>query len=205
VQNDFMIPSVSLTDVFQAWLARAGDADLSSIVNTVLYGMAVLAALRRWRKLCNFRAPRAERHFWLILLLVLLALGLNKQLDFQVLLIEIARPIAMQGGWYSSRRLVQAVFALLLTGMAGGLAVYVMILIRKHWAENKLSLSGFVILLIYFVIEATSLNHLEEGLEAYKKWGVRLSDLIEMAGIILILVNAVRFEKKRVNAGRISI
>ncbi len=191
-----MISSVSVADVFYAWMARAGDADISSIVNTVLYGIAVFASACRWRRLCNFPAPRAERNYWLILLFILLALGLNKQLDFQVLLVEIARPMAMQGGWYSSRRLVQAVFALVLTGAAALFTAFVVILIRKHWKMNKLSLLGFLILFIYFIVEVTSLSHLEEGLEAYKKWGIRLSDLIEMAGIIMILVNAVKYRKK---------
>lgn len=191
-----MISSVSVADIIHAWMARAGDTDISSIVNTLLYGIAVFAAACRRRNLHHFKAPRAERNYWLLLLFILLALGVNKQLDFQVLIVEIARPIALHGGWYSSRRLVQAVFALLLTGMAGLFTAFVVILIRKHWEKNKLSLLGFLILFVYFIVEATSLGHLEEGLAAYKKWGIRLSDLIEMAGIILILINAIKYHKK---------
>jgi len=185
-----MISSISFVQIFSAWMARAGDTEISSIINTVLYAAAVWTAAYRWRLLRRLNVSRAEQRFWMILFFVMLALGINKQLDFQVLLVEIGRPIALLGGWYESRRLVLAIFALIASGIAGLLTITMVFFVRKHWKNHRPALAGLLILCVYFIIEATSIGHLEEGLDAYKQWNIRLSDLIEMAGIILIMVNA---------------
>ena len=60
---------------------------------------------------------RARRHgrpgspvFWLTLALLLLFLGINKQLDLQTLLNDIGRRKARAEGWYGNRRYYQTMF-----------------------------------------------------------------------------------------------
>ena len=43
------------------------------------------------------------------------ALGINKQLDLQSLLIQIARARAIDGGWYDNRRRYQMEFIVVVT------------------------------------------------------------------------------------------
>lgn len=182
--------------IIHAWISRAGDSQVSSVINTVLYGVSVLASFYRWKTLRYLKTSSVEQRFWLLLSFVLLAFGLNKQLDLQVLLIEIGRPIAVKGGWYGSRRMVQAAFALVMTGIAGLFVTMAVSLIRKHWHHNALALPGLLILCIYAAIETIAASHAGLSFQFPERWGIRLSDLIEMGGILLILVNALNHRRR---------
>jgi len=184
-----MAQSITLSEIANAWLARSGDACLSSLINTILYAISVAAAAYHWKMLQRFKKPAAEQCFWLLVIFILSIFGINKQLDFQILLVEIGRPIAMKFGWYESRRIVQAVFAFVLTGIAGLFAVMMLFLVRWHWRNNILALLGLLILCFYGIIEAMSQSHIGCSLDLYEQWSFRLTDVIEMAGILLILAN----------------
>ena len=191
-----MVQSAALSEIVNAWLARSGDAYISSLINTVLYAVSILAAAYRWKMLQRIKAPFAEQVFWLLVILILFVFGINKQLDLQVLLVEIGRPIAVKSGWYESRRIVQALFAFVLTGIAGLFAAMMVFLVRRHWHDNLLALLGLLILCIYGIIETMSQSHVGFSLDSYEKWGFRLTDMIEMAGILLILANTLTHRKK---------
>jgi hypothetical protein len=63
------------------------------------------------------KAPADEQAFWL--LAILFVGGINKQPDFQVLLVEIGQPIVLKSGWFEYCRIVQALFAFFLIGSFG--------------------------------------------------------------------------------------
>jgi len=190
-----MAESINLSEV-NAWLARSGDVCLSSLINTILYAVSIAAAAYHWRMLQRFKKPAAEQGFWLLVIFILSIFGINKQLDFQVLLVEIGRPIALKSGWYESRRIVQAVFAFVLTGIAGLFAVMMLFLIRRHWRNNILALLGLLILCFYGIMEAMSQSHVGCSLELYEQWSFRLTDVIEMTGILFILANTLIRRKR---------
>ncbi len=191
-----MAESINLSEIVNAWLARSGDVCLSSLINTILYAVSIAAAAYHWRMLQRFKKPAAEQGFWLLVIFILSIFGINKQLDFQVLLVEIGRPIALKSGWYESRRIVQAVFAFVLTGIAGLFAVMMLFLIRRHWRNNILALLGLLILCFYGIMEAISQSHVGCSLELYEQWSFRLTDVIEMTGILLILANTLIRRKR---------
>ena len=190
-----MAESINLSEV-NAWLARSGDVCLSSLINTILYAVSIAAAAYHWRMLQRFKKPAAEQGFWLLVIFILSIFGINKQLDFQVLLVEIGRPIALKSGWYESRRIVQAVFTFVLTGIAGLFAVMMLFLIRRHWRNNILALLGLLILCFYGIMEAISQSHVGCSLELYEQWSFRLTDVIEMTGILFILANTLIRRKR---------
>lgn len=190
-----MAESINLSEV-NAWLARSGDVCLSSLINTILYAVSIAAAAYHWRMLQRFKKPAAEQGFWLLVIFFLSIFGINKQLDFQVLLVEIGRPIALKSGWYESRRIVQAVFAFVLTGIAGLFAVMMLFLVRRHWRNNILALLGLLILCFYGIMEAMSQSHVGCSLELYEQWSFRLTDVIEMTGILFILANTLIRRKR---------
>ncbi|MEQ8212350.1 MAG: hypothetical protein ABRQ35_00440 [Smithellaceae bacterium] len=191
-----MAESINLSEIVNAWLARSGDVCLSSLINTILYAVSIAAAAYHWRMLQRFKKPAAEQGFWLLVIFILSIFGINKQLDFQVLLVEIGRPIALKSGWYESRRIVQAVFAFVLTGIAGLFAVMMLFLIRRHWRNNILALLGLLILCFYGIMEAISQSHVGCSLELYEQWSFRLTDVIEMTGILFILANTLIRRKR---------
>ena len=191
-----MVQSAALSEIVRAWLARSGDAHFSSLINTVLYAVSIPAAAYRWKMLQRIKAPFTEQVFWLLVILILFVFGINKQLDLQVLLVEIGRPIAMKSGWYESRRIVQALFAFVMTGIAGLCAAMMVLLVRRHWRDNVPVLLGLLILFIYGIVETMSQSHIGCSFDSYEKWGFRLPDMIEMAGILLILANTLIHRKK---------
>jgi hypothetical protein len=191
-----MDQSTAFSEIFNAWIARSGDAYLSSLINTVLYAVSILAAAYQWKMLQRTKAPAGEQAFWLLVIFIFFVLGINKQLDFQVLLVEIGRPIAMKGGWYEYRRIVQALFAVFLIGAFGLFVTLMVFLVRRHWRYHVLALAGVFILCIYAVIETTSISHVGFSLHADDKQIFRLTDMIEMSGILLIFANAVIYRKK---------
>ncbi|MEQ8215166.1 MAG: hypothetical protein ABRQ30_02640 [Smithellaceae bacterium] len=191
-----MAESINLSEIVNAWLARSGDVCLSSLINTILYAVSIAAAAYHWRMLQRFKKPAAEQGFWLLVIFILSIFGINKQLDFQVLLVEIGRPIALKSGWYESRRIVQAVFAFVLTGIAGLFAVMMLFLVRRHWRNNILALLGLLILCFYGIMEAMSQSHVGCSLELYEQWSFRLTDVIEMTGILFILANTLIRRKR---------
>lgn len=191
-----MAESINLSEIVNAWLARSGDVCLSSLINTILYAVSIAAAAYHWKMLQRFKKPAAKQGFWLLVIFILSIFGINKQLDFQVLLVEIGRPIALQSGWYESRRIVQAVFAFALTGIAGLFAVMMLFLVRRHWRNNILALLGLLILCFYGIMEAMSQSHVGCSLNLYEQWSFRLTDVIEMTGILLILANTLIRRKR---------
>jgi hypothetical protein len=192
-----MMVQPAFSEIVNAWLARSGDPYLSSLINSILYAVAILVAAYRWTIMQRTKASSREQIFWLLVIFILFFFGINKQLDFQVLLVEIGRPIAMKGGWYEYRRIVQALFALCVTGIVGLFATFMVFLVRKHWRQNILALTGLMILCGYAVIETIALGHVGFSLNTDEKWGFRLTDMIEMPGILLIFANALIYQKKK--------
>ncbi|MEN6375209.1 MAG: hypothetical protein ABFD75_10590 [Smithella sp.] len=66
-----MVQSTALSEIVKAWLARSGDAYFSSLINTLLYAVSILAASYRWKMLQKIKAPFAEQVFWLLVVLIL--------------------------------------------------------------------------------------------------------------------------------------
>ena len=62
--------------------------------------------------------PGRDLRFWAGTAVLLILLGLNKQLDLQTLLTEAGRWMARQEGWYGSRRIAQAAFIVALAAAA---------------------------------------------------------------------------------------
>jgi hypothetical protein len=136
--------------------------------------------------LCGYVAHRldrrtkgAQRRTWWILALVLIALGINKQLDLQGLLTDWGRAFAYRHGFYENRRALQLIFLFLLV-MVSLTALLLLFRMNRHvWHEQGFMLVGSVVLVAFVFVRAASFHHFQEFF-ALPLGGVRLHRVIEL-------------------------
>jgi Flp pilus assembly protein TadB len=91
---------------------------------------------------------------------LLLALGINKQLDLQSALTEAARTLAHIQGWYHQRGIVQLSFVLLVA-LCLVCAIVLIGWTRQAPGATRLALLGAVLLLGFVVSRVASFHHLD--------------------------------------------
>lgn len=130
-----------------------------------------------------------DRRFWAGTAVLLILLGLNKQLDLQTLLTEAGRWMARQEGWYGYRRLVQAAFILLLAAAAFLSLAALSAWLRRSAASVKIAASGIVILFGFILLRAASFHHMDLWV-ARNAGAMRGGWWLELAGILIIAGSA---------------
>jgi hypothetical protein len=136
-------------------------------------------------------APARRAALWLFLFAVVLALGINKQLDVQTLFTEIGRSLARSGGWYEERRLVQGAFVV---GMAcfGALGIVTLWwLTRGQLRDFRVTLAGLAFILCFVVIRAASFHNFDE-LIGSELLGIRVNWALELGGIGIMAAGVIR-------------
>jgi hypothetical protein len=130
-----------------------------------------------------------DRRFWAGTAMLLVLLGLNKQLDLQTLLTHVGRWMAEQEGWYGSRRLVQAAFLVALAAAAflslGALSAW----LRRSAILVKLAAFGIVLLFGFILLRAASFHHMDLWV-TQNDGGIRRGWWLELAGILIIAGSA---------------
>jgi hypothetical protein len=164
------------------WFAGIGDPSLVGWVTVGVYAVGVALAARNAAAAQRSGVPTS---FWFVLTALLLALGLNKQLDLQSWFGQTGRDLAMSQGWYGSRRAVQAVFIVLLGAGAVGALVWARRQWAGLWSEYRWVFAGVTLLLVFIVVRAASFHHIDEFI------GVDLGvttfgRALELAGIVAI-------------------
>ncbi|HZM05704.1 MAG TPA: hypothetical protein VFC44_22115, partial [Candidatus Saccharimonadales bacterium] len=144
------------------------------------------AALKSSRAHCK----KASAQLWGGTAGVLIFLGINKQLSLQTLMIDIGRRVAVVGGWFEYRRVVQAIFcvAFLLTVL--GFLIFFAAATKWFIKENPLAFIGISVLVFFVILRASTINHSDQLL------GINLMDkawawILEVCGSALIAAAAV--------------
>lgn len=194
---------IAATDAAGNWHLGIGDPTpmgwlifFTYVAATILSGLTWAAA----REL-NREGRPAGSNFWLVLTLLLLFLGINKQLDLQTLLQDTVRRMAKANDWYRNRRVYQAIFigivvatGVLMLGTFSWLA-------RTQWRRNFLALLGTIIIYVFVFIRATSLHHVDLALQ-WRFAGLKWNWILELGGILVtmagtkIALRATRGEKR---------
>lgn len=173
------------------WSSGIGDPNLIGWVTVICYFACAFQCLRVLAKAPRiFDAPvRRQKALWGGLVLLMLFLGINKQLDLQSLLTELGRLMAQRQGWYEDRRNVQRVFIFTLAG--GGVVTGVLLLwfYRSVVRTHRLAIAGVFILTLFIVMRA-SVFHRVAAPFGVPKPGLWLNAALELAGILLIGLNA---------------
>ena len=166
---------LAATDNRGDWHFGIGDPTPIGWFTVVAYALATLACGGVWA--ADRRSIRQGRLasplFWMVLTLLLLFLGINKQLDLQTLLNDVGRRLAKSQGWYARRRIYQVIFIAIVT--AAGLVILGVFswLGRKEWRRNFVALLGTVFLYVFVLIRASSIHHVDLWL----RWTWRRLDL----------------------------
>ena len=157
----------------------------------LLYGTTAVLAFRASR--VNFPLATAEREriFWILILLLLGALAINKQLDLQSALTAAGRCLAHAQGWYGQRRPVQMAFLAGLAVMAVIFLVMLLRLLRDSWMRNALPVLGLVFVCTFVLMRAVGFHHADRLL-GLPVLGLRANTALEWAGPALISLGALR-------------
>lgn len=179
-------PSHANLDVAGRWTPGLGDPSVMGWVTVAVY---LLAAWFTWRVARQARAEGGSWRLWATLALVLLALGINKQLDLQSLFTQVGRDLALAQGWYQERRLVQGAFIGALA--MGALALGWWLRTELREPAQRLAGLGLCVLLAFVVMRAASFHHMDQLIN-FSLAGVRMNWVLELSGLVIILVASSR-------------
>ena len=134
----------------------------------------------------NQHADRRSFLFWSMIGLLMVILGINKQLDLQSLFTEVGRQVARAEGWMDQRRIVQFWFIVAFgtTALSGFLSFA--IIRRDLFRKFMLAFTGLFFLLSFIVVRAASFHHFDQML-GFRFFGAKTNWLLELTGIYLII------------------
>lgn len=170
-------------------LMHAGDPTFIGWVNTLLY--FVLAG-KAYLRFTSIDQDRLKRQLWLVIFILFLSLGLNKQLDLHADLINVMKSYVIGIGFeqykYPLKMLAALFGALVLVLLLFLIQRYLTASIRRH----KLMPFGLVILFFFVFCRLVAFDHLFAGraqfaVEYYTVY-------LELPSLLIILVGL--FDRK---------
>jgi hypothetical protein len=181
------------------WSPGIGDPGIIGWITVLAYFVSAkmaYAAGERYRRRSlsddtRFHQSIRASRFWTIIVIVLVALGINKQLDLQSLFTAIVRYTAKEQGWYAERRGPQRLFIVGISVTA--LTIVGFMIFSLHGLDRwvKLAAAGAIMLLTFIVVRAASFHHVDMVLGRVLG-GVRINHLLELGGISIIAAAATR-------------
>jgi len=164
------------------WHVGIGDPTPVGWITVAAYALAAWLA---WRNVGAARRTAVPESFWIALTGLMIALGLNKQLDLQTWFAQAGRDMALEQGWYEQRRVVQALF---IAALAAGALATVWWARRQWqtlWHEYRAAFVGVCVLLTFIVIRAASFHHIDMILRS-DLGATPLHRVLEIVGVLIV-------------------
>ena len=161
-------------------------------LTTGLYFVSACLCLRafvRTRRLPGSPANRRLCFFWCGVGLLLVALGVNKQLDLQTLLTDVGRSAAKSSGWYEQKRGLQLWFVCSVAVLGSMSALGLGLLMRGTLRQTGLACAGVVMLVCFMVLRASSFHHVDYFL-CRRLGAARVAHVFELTGIVCVGASA---------------
>lgn len=180
------------------WHPGIGDPTVMGWLTVVAYFMTASLC---WRAGQRSAGPRTKiRWFWISLMGLLIALGINKQLDLQTAFTFMGRTFAKSTGWYDNRRAVQFIFIILIG--IGGLAFTVWLLwfFRRELPRLWTAIAGVGFLTCFIVVRAASFHHVDRFL-MHGPGEIRMNWILELGSIGVIAWSAWRAARRSAENG----
>lgn len=169
------------------WTPGIGDPTIGGWITVILYFTAAYMAFRATKYAKDTISPFQEVWLWQCLTILLILLGINKQLDLQSALTELGRVMAHSQGWYGSRRLIQLTFILLLAIGAAVTALFLIYVAGSMSLPARLAILGSVFIVAFVVIRAASFHHVDSFLGTDFA-GLKWNWILEMGGTAIIII-----------------
>jgi hypothetical protein len=184
------------------WRPGIGDPTVVGWLTVAFYFIAAYGCMRAARRESGRGGvkPRRGMLFWLTLACLMVALGINKQLDLQTLIADIGRLIVQGLGDHRSRRVIQLTFILSVGLAFTGLLAVLVWDSRDELRRRGLALLGLA-LIIVFVIARAALFHHVNFMRAARIGGLKWIFLLELGGAALVGLGAYRIKPAEVGHG----
>lgn len=178
------------------WTPGIGDPTITGWLTVLAYFAAAALSLRA-AHLARASQNHSKRDvwFWLCVAVFALCLGVNKQLDIQSLLTDIARLIAKEYGWYARRRVLQTVAIGMIGATGSAFMIWLLLFLRKSAIEFRVASVGLSFVICFVFARAASF-HRVDLLISREFYGVTWNALLELPGIMLIIGAAIVFSTR---------
>ncbi len=174
------------------WEPSIGDPTFLGWATVVAYfataGLCIHTARRVAMRVPESQVGR-QRWAWVMVALLLIALGINKQLDLQGLLVAVGRSLAERGGWYEERRRVQLLFILVILLLSASGFTGLLWVARRRLNGYGWLLAGTAGIIAFVVVRAISFHHFQDFF-AFPIGGVKTHRLLELSAISLLAMAA---------------
>ncbi len=171
------------------WRPGIGDPTVMGWVTVVAYVLAsigcALAALREPMADGARRLRSRPSRFWMTLAVLMLALGINKQLDLQTLVTQIGRDVIRAWGLYSSRRELQIGFILVVGVVCAGALGWFFWAARATLRSRWPAVLGMLFILGFVVVRAASFHSVDVFIGS-RLGGARWNWILELGGIAIV-------------------
>lgn len=172
------------------WRPGIGDPSIIGWLTVGLYAAAsILTLVAANRAQFSGLSWRRDGVFWVSLALLMLALGINKQIDLQTLFTEVVRNSAIDGGWYEDRRGIQEFFIAAIISLGLFTTILLAAGLWRSCLTIKFAAAGMCFLICFIVIRAASFHDVDKFLGS-ELGGARWNWIIEILGILMIAIAA---------------
>lgn len=130
-----------------------------------------------------------ERLFWLVAALVMLALGINKQLDLQTAMTAMLRTRARENDWFEQRREIQRMFVIAVVIGGAALCAGLAWLVRGLRLSVMAALLGLCLLVVFIAVRTASFHHVDVMMRT-PFLGLKLHTVLELLGIVIVIAAA---------------
>lgn len=175
------------------WTPGFYDRTPSGYIITASYIVAVALCVKLLLQRSPTRLQGGERRYWIALLCLYTAMGLNKQLDLQTPFFELVHRVLHRMQWSNERQLAGAlllVIALFIVGLlVAGLLVGKLLVARKADRVGRLALAALALLVAFFVLRAAMQSRFIESYSTL--WNLlHLHRLLEFGSVCLVAAAA---------------
>jgi hypothetical protein len=129
--------------------------------------------------------------FWSLVGVLMLFLGINKQLDLQSLFTEMGRQVAKAQGWFDHRRTVQFWFIAIFGTLSAATFLLLTIKMKDQFRKFTLAFVGLFFLLSFVIIRASSFYHFDVVI-MYRIFGLKMNWILELTGVFMVQLDGLK-------------